>query len=231
MAVRVPVIFNGGLSVKRPALDMIALLVVAIGCSAAPPPTASQPPEATTASPSRGTPSASVVSTAAPLGTPGPTAAEVPGVPVKPPRVELVPGRLRNAYPSTSPNGSVKVERNGDGWALFLSAQPSKDPKHGEWAGYCWDIAPVDGKSYAQLGFELAEVSKGAEVEVKLERGSNEIQEAVLRFLQKGETRIDLSAYPRVRPEISRLCLMAIGQPTATAANTAKFVFKSAFLE
>lgn len=150
---------------------------------------------------------------------------------MKPLPVELVPGRLRNAYPSNSPAGIVKAERTAAGWTISLAAPPSKDPKRGEWAGYCWEVAPVDGTAYTQLGFELSEVSKAEQVEVKLERASNEVQEVVQRFLEKGELKVDLSAYPRVRPEIARLCIMAIGQPTASKPSTATFVFKRAFLE
>ena len=181
-----------------------------MGCSAAPPAPASQ-----------ADPNKSEVAT---TRAPSPSQARLTPI-------DLVPGRLRNAYQSKSDRGVVNYARTEAGWTISLVAPPSADPNRGEWAGFCWDIAPVDGTAFGKLRIDLAQVDKGAEVEVKLERQSNDIQEAKLEFLKQGTLRIDLTTFQRVRAEVARLCIMAIGQPTAKAPTETTFVFTGASLE
>gem|GEM_PF-7111700 len=219
-------------------LGFCVWILALTSCGGGPMPPAAAPSTATgdtgPASPSAAPPVAQVASA---QNTPASTATHPsPSEPVPTPQlhpmvVELVPGRVKNAYPSKSTRGVVNDQRTADGWRLHLTAQPSTDPTRGEWAGFCWDIAAVDGSSFTTLGLELPEVTQGAEVEVKLEREKNDVMEAVLRFLQKGEVRVDLTSYPRVRPEIARLCIMAIGRPAAKGPTSTSFVFKRAWLE
>jgi hypothetical protein len=144
--------------------------------------------------------------------------------------MELIPGRVRNAYSSKSEVGAVEYKRDAGGWRLSLTAPPATVADHGEWAGFCWDLSPVDAKTYSNLVIELPEVTRESEVDVKLERQDNKVQEVVQQYLKRGSLDIDLSNFPKVRSELARLCIMAIGRPGAPAPTNAKFVVARAGL-
>ncbi|MBN2529924.1 MAG: hypothetical protein JXR76_26275 [Deltaproteobacteria bacterium] len=160
-----------------------------------------------------------------------PSPPPIPTPPLSTAPVELIPGRVRNAYPSNSELGQVEYQRDADGWNVDLKVQPSSVPDRGEWAGYCWDLSAVDGTRHSELVLEFANVSEAAEVEVKLERENNKIQEAVLQYLKEGTIEIDLSTYPRVRSEIARVCIMALGRATAKKPTTVKFKLSKVFVK
>ena len=87
----------------------------------------------------------------------------------------------------------------------------------------------VDGRApYKQLHVVVPSVEIPAEVEVKLERAQNKFQERVMRLTTVGELTAELTAFPRVRPEIGRFCVALQGKPSAPAH--AKFTVGRVFL-
>jgi len=149
--------------------------------------------------------------------------------PSKYPDLELVPARFRNGFPITSPKGAAKGTREGeDRWRVELSV--GADAKQDEWAGYCWEFAPVNGENYRKLAIQIGEVASPAEVSIKLERPDSRLQDAVKRFLQAGKIEADLSTFDRIVPEIARLCIVLSAPKGAASPAPITFVFSSAAL-
>jgi len=154
-----------------------------------------------------------------------------PPKPTRPEALVLVPARIRNSYPSTSPKGISTAERLGKGWNVSLAVAPSKDASRGEWAGYCWEIAPVDGTQHDSVSIELPEVRSEAEVEVKLEMLNSQVQESNMQYLKQGTIDIGLSVFPKVRPEIGRVCIMLLGRSIDKGPKKAEFVLSQVVLK
>jgi len=167
-----------------------------------------------------------------PPKTPLPSTLSNASIPDQPARApfELVPARVRNSYLSKSDPGAVDFKRDAGGWTISLQAPPSAVPDHGEWAGFCWDLSPVDASAYTTLVLEIPEVPQEGEVDIKLERSDNHIQDVSQQYLKKGSLEIDLTNFSRVKSELARLCIMAIGRPTAKTPTKAKFVLARALL-
>jgi hypothetical protein len=145
--------------------------------------------------------------------------------------LEIIPGRVRSNYISKSDGATAAVDRNAQGWHLTLSAPAAQAQQKAESAGYCWEITELNATKFSTLALDLSQVSQPGEIQVRLEQQDATVQEAKLEYLTQGILVVDLANYPRVRPALARLCLVASGSPDTAVATRADFVLRRAMLQ
>lgn len=167
---------------------------------------------------------APVAAAGAPAGVGGETVS-------KPRPVNLVPGQVSDHFPIQSSGNNVAMKRTDTGeWNLKLSAVPRKAAEE-SWAGYCWALNVVDGRSYENLRVRFSQVAKPQELQFKLEKKDNRFQDRALRFPTVGDVQIPLGNFPQVQSGIGRFCVVLAAPIGVTKTVDADVTLAEAWLE